>query len=51
VWEGNTLEIDIHKKRDERAPADTENFTNLYVQGLSASIDQKKLEATFSTFG
>jgi RNA recognition motif-containing protein len=35
VWEGNTLEIDIHKKRDERAPADTENFTNLYVQGFS----------------
>ena len=52
VWEGNTLEIDIHKTRDQRTTQDgTQNFTNLYVQGFSSNTTQKELEAIFNKIG
>lgn len=52
VWEGNTLEIDLHKTRDQRSTiGDTQNFTNLYVQGFGASTTQKDLEAIFAKMG
>ena len=38
VWEGNTLEIDIHKTKDQRSTTgEIQKFTNLYVQGFGSN--------------
>ncbi len=48
---GTMLDVDILKKKEERSVAETESFTNLFVQGFNSSINDKELKALFAPYG